>query len=420
LDGNLTSDGRWNYTWDAENRLVALVANTAVGPQQSIKFEYDSKSRRIGKKVWNNLTFNGTPALEQKFLYDGWNLIGVLNSLFALQASFYWGSDLSGTIQGAGGVGSLLEINDAVNGVHFVGYDGNGNVSVLAKGSDGSVSVRYEYGPFGEVIRATGPMAKANPFRFSTKYQDDETDFLYYGYRYCNASTGRWLSRDPAEENGGENSSVFVSNEPLNETDLLGLCGGGGDTTPKCGVDKISMRLLQWQLNPAKGVAQANVALLIKFTHDAAHDSSACLVVPRVKVLLTIDSKRIPKNEQTGLPYDGNWHTDTAPWTEADDLYLVGQHTFHRGLNDNLKGNAEASAFFPRFGINMDDWDYVAGDAPGFGGGVTTGRVLDRKWHQKVIIIDVNNKQKIAEEDLSPMKITGTYPNVSFTPPVPK
>jgi hypothetical protein len=33
----------------------------------------------------------------------------------------------------------------------------------------------YQYGPFGELLRATGPMAKANPFRFSTKYQDDET-----------------------------------------------------------------------------------------------------------------------------------------------------------------------------------------------------------------------------------------------------
>ena len=43
-------------------------------------------------------------------------------------------------------------------------------------------------------------MAKANPFRFSTKYQDDETDLLYYGYRYYNASTGRWLSRDPIGE----------------------------------------------------------------------------------------------------------------------------------------------------------------------------------------------------------------------------
>ena len=54
-----------------------------------------------------------------------------------------------------------------------------------------------------EALRATGPMAKANPFRFSTKYQDDEADLLYYGYRYCNASTGRWLSRNPIAENGG-------------------------------------------------------------------------------------------------------------------------------------------------------------------------------------------------------------------------
>jgi RHS repeat-associated protein len=60
------------------------------------------------------------------------------------------------------------------------------------------------YGPFGELIRATGPMAKANPFRFSTKYQDDESDLLYYGYRYLNASTGRFLSRDPINEPGFE------------------------------------------------------------------------------------------------------------------------------------------------------------------------------------------------------------------------
>ncbi len=31
-------------------------------------------------------------------------------------------------------------------------------------------------------------MAKANPFRFSTKFQDSETDLLYYGFRYYNPS----------------------------------------------------------------------------------------------------------------------------------------------------------------------------------------------------------------------------------------
>jgi RHS repeat-associated protein len=78
-------------------------------------------------------------------------------------------------------------------------------------------------GPFGELIRATGPMAKANPCRFSTKYQDDETDLLYYGYRYYNAGMGRWLSRDPAgEAEGGPNLHGFVADDPLSKIDLLG------------------------------------------------------------------------------------------------------------------------------------------------------------------------------------------------------
>jgi hypothetical protein len=38
--------------------------------------------------------------------------------------------------------------------------------------------------------------------RFSTKFDDDESDFLYYGYRCYNPSLGRWLSRDPFLENG--------------------------------------------------------------------------------------------------------------------------------------------------------------------------------------------------------------------------
>jgi RHS repeat-associated protein len=69
-------------------------------------------------------------------------------------------------------------------------------------------------------------MAKLNPFRFSTKYQDDETDLLYYGYRYYNASTGRWLSRDPIEEKGGLNLYGFVGNNPISFFDLDGREAG--------------------------------------------------------------------------------------------------------------------------------------------------------------------------------------------------
>ncbi len=108
--------------------------------------------------------------------------------------SYVWGNDLSGTMQGAGGVGGLLFVNNiADSSTHFVAMDGNGNVSALVDASTGKLSAEYEYGPFGEVIRMTGSMAKTNPFRFSTKYTDDQAGLVYYGYRWYDPETGRWL-----------------------------------------------------------------------------------------------------------------------------------------------------------------------------------------------------------------------------------
>jgi RHS repeat-associated protein len=109
----------------------------------------------------------------------------------------------------------------------------------LVNAGDGSVSAQYEYGPFGEPLRQTGgTLAKANPFRFSTKYQDDETDLFYYGYRFYSPSVGRWLSRDPINEFGfklltgkggafdlAEETVVycFVQNDPISKLDIGGL-----------------------------------------------------------------------------------------------------------------------------------------------------------------------------------------------------
>ena len=86
-----------------------------------------------------------------------------------------------------------------------------------------SVDTAFEYGPFGELIRATGEKKNDFNFRFSTKYEDTETGLLYYGYRYYNAETGRWLSRDPTGELGGINLHAMVRNSPVNRIDYLGL-----------------------------------------------------------------------------------------------------------------------------------------------------------------------------------------------------
>ena len=225
-DGNLLSDGRWNYTWDAENRLIEMTSH-ATGPSASRKalhFGYDWQGRRISKVVSNWTGSAWVRVLHEKYVYDGWNLLAVLDGTNnALLKSFLWGTDLSGSLQGAGGVGGLLAIGDVASGnTHFVAYDGNGNVMALVQASDGTASAAYEYGPFGENIRRTGAVSGTNPFRFSTKYQDDETDLLYYGHRYLNVTRGGWPSRDPIEEYGGINLYGFVRNDPISDFDALG------------------------------------------------------------------------------------------------------------------------------------------------------------------------------------------------------
>jgi hypothetical protein len=61
----------------------------------------------------------------------------------------------------------------------------------LVNAANGAIAAKYDYGPFGEVIRATGPMAKLNPFRFSTSdtFQGDNEDPLsLHKYLYCEAN----------------------------------------------------------------------------------------------------------------------------------------------------------------------------------------------------------------------------------------
>lgn len=43
-----------------------------------------------------------------------------------------------------------------------------------------------------------------------------------FGHRFYNSDTGRWLNRDPIEEEGGNNLYGFVSNSPTYYIDILG------------------------------------------------------------------------------------------------------------------------------------------------------------------------------------------------------
>ncbi len=91
----------------------------------------------------------------------------------------------------------------------------------------GEVVASYAYDVFGRTLSATGPMADAFPFRFSTKYYDSETGLYYYGRRYYSPDLGRWLTRDPIGEDGGVNLYAFCRNNGVNRCDYLGYTDRG-------------------------------------------------------------------------------------------------------------------------------------------------------------------------------------------------
>jgi RHS repeat-associated protein len=225
-DGNLTNDGRFTYSWDDENRLTNITSQSAIPTAAKYKLDmvYDYLGRRIQKVFSTNNGSAYVVSYTNKYVYDGWNLIAELGSANVLLRSYMWSKDPANSMQAAGSAGGLLSMSyyglSTTNS--FVVIDGNGNVAGLINAADGNIVAQYEYGPFGEVVRSTGPIAKINPFRFSATYQDDGTDLLYYGYRYYFPSVGRWQNRDPQVENAGLNLYGFVVNDPINGIDLLG------------------------------------------------------------------------------------------------------------------------------------------------------------------------------------------------------
>jgi len=222
-DGNATAyplptnlSANTTLLWDAENRLIeVLQAGTNV---PLVRYTYDSLSRRIAETTNTNTSV---------YVYDGWNPIAeysISNNQYSMTRSYTWGLDLSGSMQGAGGVGGLLAVAHG-NSTYYPTYDGNGNISEYLD-STGNIVAHYEYDPFGKTTVANG--AKVNEFthRFSTKPLDITTGLYYYGYRFYDPVTGRWPSKDPLEENwstGEFNEYVFITNSTINSWDYIGL-----------------------------------------------------------------------------------------------------------------------------------------------------------------------------------------------------
>ena len=221
-DGNLLFDGRWHYGWNGENRLIEMrSADVKGGRHLKLEFSYDHLGRRISKRVTETIDGHQPTATLRHFLYDGWNLVAELDATGRTHRTHLWGLDLSGTQQGAGGVGGLISTAAATtDSAIFISFDGNGNVTGELESDFGRTVTTASYDAFGNVATQTGESVSS--FTFSTKFLDSETDQPYYGFRYYSAFYGKWLSRDPIDEQGGLNLYGFIENDGPNKWDFLG------------------------------------------------------------------------------------------------------------------------------------------------------------------------------------------------------
>ena len=234
-DGNLTRDDAFRYDFDAENRLVSATALSMTNGSVRVLNAYDHRHRRVTKTVQRLTTFIAPPpslpvqrrewrtAETHTYVWDGDNIVLeriAFSNGTSRVCEYFWGPDMSGTEQGAGGVGGLLA--ESIDGVFYLPcYDHNGNI-VRYVSESGAVAAEYVYDPYGGIAEEGGPLAAVFPFGFSTKPLDRETALVAYQCRFYKPAIGRWINRDPIEEEGGENLYAFCLNNPISYVDVNG------------------------------------------------------------------------------------------------------------------------------------------------------------------------------------------------------
>jgi len=206
-NGNLTNDSKRVFTYDDENQLTGIV----VSNEWKAEFVYDGKMRRRIERnyEWRNSTWVKTS--ETRFVYDGNVVLQERNENNTPVVTLTRGKDLSGSLEGAGGIGGLLALteNSKLNlqnsslAHSYYHADGNGNVTMLID-TNQHVAARYIYDPFGRTLSKSGPLADVNRYQFSSKPLHDRSGLYDYLYRWYAPEIQRWVNRDPLLELGIE------------------------------------------------------------------------------------------------------------------------------------------------------------------------------------------------------------------------
>ncbi len=187
-----------SFVWDAENRLVEI----GYGGGDSTRLVYDGFGRcaRI-------VEISGGATVEtRQFLWDGLDRIEERDAGGNVTKRFF-----------EEGVQLLAGSSP---GRYFYTRDHLGSIRELVA-EDGTVRARYDYDPFGRRTRLAGDFDA--DFGFTGHFFHDRSGLYLTPYRAYDPAAGRWISRDPLQEIAGANLYAYVSNDPLNRVDPLGL-----------------------------------------------------------------------------------------------------------------------------------------------------------------------------------------------------
>ena len=209
----LTSDGTYDYTYDAEGRLTQrrdrgtggvtrytwsdagrLTSITAPNGATST-YRYDALGRRL------EVNDDG---VVRRFVYSGWNLRNEFDGTNALRATYVAGLFPD----------SVYEIvRDGTR--YYPLFDGVGSVTTLTDATGAAVG-RVRYSAFG-VPQSSG--VTENAVSFTGHQFDAATGLVYARARYYDPTLGRFLSQDPEP---AVNPYAYAFNAPLEFTDPTG------------------------------------------------------------------------------------------------------------------------------------------------------------------------------------------------------
>ncbi|HEY8035568.1 MAG TPA: RHS repeat-associated core domain-containing protein [Methylobacter sp.] len=206
--GNLTSDGTFNYSYNAAGRRITTT-NTTTG--QTTNYGYDPLGQRISKTNSGNIT---------QFFYDEQgHLTGEYNATGQLIQEIIWLGDLP--------VAMLKPTTSAATpDIYYIHADHLGTPRKITRPNDNRVVWTWESEAFGNSLPDQNPSGLGNfvfNLRFPGQYYDAETGLHYNMARYYNPRTGGYDQSDRIGLRGGINTYAYVRNNPVNLTDPSGL-----------------------------------------------------------------------------------------------------------------------------------------------------------------------------------------------------